>query len=343
MKTVQEALKRATPGTTINLAPGVYREQPSTVRAGTAAAPITIKGPESGYNRSGRYRAIVYGTGLIFNINHSHYVLRGFTIDGQERLANVTYPTQLADVRAFKDRIQERTYNTKLIYIASNDSAHDLTDIVISDMFLSGSGGECVRLRNNAYHNVIENSVIQWCGMRAGKNVGGYAYHNGEGVYIGTSPKSTEQPLHANDRSSQNIVRHNVIHTFGAECFDVKENAHDNRFEDNECRYNDEPASVAGSNIELRGDHNVVRNNVIADSRGWNILIASDNTSFDRGGNTVQGNRFAGASGPSIRTEARENGPICGNSFGATKDTIAGRTRPDPSAPCMPHPQGLSR
>ena len=51
------ALDQATPGTQITLAPGVYREQLATVRDGTPDAPITIKGPESGTDRGGRYQA----------------------------------------------------------------------------------------------------------------------------------------------------------------------------------------------------------------------------------------------------------------------------------------------
>jgi hypothetical protein len=92
LRTIQAALERAEPGTVINLAPGVYREQPVTVRDGSADAPIVIQGPETGQDRAGRYRATVYGTGRIVSINHSHHVLDGFTVDGQERLADVGSP-----------------------------------------------------------------------------------------------------------------------------------------------------------------------------------------------------------------------------------------------------------
>ena len=53
-KTIQHALDDAEPGTTINLAPGEYREQLSTQRDGAPDAPITIKGPETGQDRAGR-------------------------------------------------------------------------------------------------------------------------------------------------------------------------------------------------------------------------------------------------------------------------------------------------
>src|SRR6478735_2071836 len=56
-KTIQKALNLAAPGTTITLAAGVYRESIVTKTAGTASSPITIKGPESGKDVSGRYKA----------------------------------------------------------------------------------------------------------------------------------------------------------------------------------------------------------------------------------------------------------------------------------------------
>ena len=72
------------PGTTINLAAGTYREAVATKTAGTATAPITIKGPETGKDVNGRYKAVLYGLGgRVFSINHSYYTLSGFTIDGQ--------------------------------------------------------------------------------------------------------------------------------------------------------------------------------------------------------------------------------------------------------------------
>ena len=69
------------------------------MRDGTPDAPITIKGPESGKDRAGRYQATLYGTGRIFSIDHSHYVFEGFTIDGQEQLASVAVPDRPGDHR----------------------------------------------------------------------------------------------------------------------------------------------------------------------------------------------------------------------------------------------------
>lgn len=337
LRTIQSALTRAGPGTTITLAPGIYREQPVTRHDGAPGAPITIKGPEAGTDRAGRYKATLFGTGRVFSINNSYYSLDGFTIDGQEKLANAPFPSDLSAVDTFKNRVQAKVADSRLIYIGAADDARDLTGITISNMFLSGAGGECVRLRNNAHGNIITTSVIQYCGM-FGKPGGAdrATYHNGEGVYIGTSPKSKEQPLHKNDASSNNTVSRNVIRTFGAECFDVKENAHDNLFEQNSCSANAEPATFDGSNVELRGYRNTLRGNQILDSAGFNVKIESDNKKYDKGGNILETNVMARAPADAIKIESTApQGQICGNVV-RSPNPADGELPVDPTASCPP-------
>nr|WP_277991254.1 DUF1565 domain-containing protein [Corallococcus macrosporus] len=335
LKTLQAALDKATAGTTINLAAGTYRERPTTKRAGTATAPITIKGPETGKARSGRYKAVLFGTGRIFNIDHSHYVLEGFTIDGQEKLLNASWPTSLSGVSAFKDANTGVVADGRLIYIGSSETSRDITGVVIRDMFLNGAGGECIRMRSNAHHNEIANSVIQWCGLYAKSSSDGYRYHNGEGVYIGTSPKSTDQPMYANDTSSFNNVRDNTIHTYGSECLNVKENAHDNTFARNDCRYNDEPLEYLGSLVELRGHHNVLDSNVLAVSRSYALKMKSDSDAYDLGGNSATNNTFQQATGAFIRNDNdAAQATFCGNTFDTTAPVVTGTSVGTPTAPC---------
>jgi hypothetical protein len=134
-----------------------------TVRAGTPDAPIWIKGPESGPDPAARHRAVLYGTGRVVSIDHSHYVLDGFTIDGQEKLANVAFPTDLAAIEAFKNSVQPQVSDGRLVDVGADDNCG-----------LHAKADEQQRSR----------------------------YHNGEGVYIGTSPKSKDQPMHQDDGSS---------------------------------------------------------------------------------------------------------------------------------------------
>jgi Bacterial Ig-like domain/Protein of unknown function (DUF1565) len=337
-RSIQKALDLAQPGTTINLLPGEYHEAPVTKIAGTAAAPITVKGPETGKAVSGRYKAVLYSLGgRAFSINHSYYTLDGFTIDGQPNIPRSAYPTvtALSQIRSFKDSVQSKAVNSKLIYVGASTTLFDIVGTTISNMFLNGSGGECVRFRDRAANSLVVDSVIQWCGMLGqGDDVSQYKYHNAEGVYIGTSPKSTDQPLAANDTSNTIVVRNTTINTFGSECFEVKENAHHNRLENSDCGFNDEPSSFQGSNVELRGDHNTVLDSRLSNSRSWNLKLASDSATYDRGGNTAQGSAFSGAATYAIINRQTGSGPFCGNTFTGAVSDPSGNSIGTPTAPC---------
>ena len=230
--------------------------------------------------------------------------------------------------------MQPQVTDSRLIYVGAGEQTRDLTGVTITNMFLSGAGGECVRLRNNAHDNAVTDSVIQYCGM-FGKEEDDdrAAYHNGEGVYIGTSPNSEGQPLAEGDGSSNNLVARNVIRTFGSECFNVKENAHGNVFEDNTCSDNTEPVEFSGSNIELRGHDNVVRNNSISDSAGFSVKIASEDR-YDRGGNVVENNRIAGAVIALELDSDLPQGRMCGNTVAARSLVAEDEPVTDLSAPC---------
>jgi hypothetical protein len=344
LRTIQAGLEKAAPGTEISLAPGVYREELTTVHDGTADHPITIKGPETGTDRAGRYKATLYGTGRVISINNSYYRLDGFTVDGQEKLEGTTFPTDITAMTAFKDRVQSNVADGRLVYIGAADTARDLTGITLSNMFFNGAGGECVRMRNNAHDNAITDSVIQYCGLY-GKGSGAKraVYHNGEGIYIGTSPNSDDQPMHANDGSSHNVVTGNIVRTYGSECFDVKENAHDNVFEDNVCVGNTEPADNDGSNVELRGFANIVRNNQISDSAGVSVKIKADGKKYDKGGNVVQNNRISGSAAALMLDSEIAQGSMCGNVVSTATvvdadddDDDAAAAPADITAPCPP-------
>jgi hypothetical protein len=334
LRSIQTALTLANPGTQINLAPGVYREQLQTVRDGTQDAPIVIKGPESGTDRAGRYQATLYGTGRIVSVDHSWYRFEGFTIDGQEKLANVPFPTVLAGIDAWKDSVQPQVSDSRLIYVGAGEEVRDVTGVTITNMFLSGGGGECVRIRNNAHDNAVTDSVIQYCGMFGKEGDDDRAaYHNGEGVYIGTSPNSGDQPLAEGDGSANNTVARNVIRTFGSECFNVKENAHDNVFSDNTCSDNAETVEFSGSNIELRGYNNTIRNNSISNSAGFGLKIASEDR-FDKGGNVFENNRLAGAVIALELDTDLPQGRMCGNTVQAQSLVAEDEPLTDLTTPC---------
>jgi hypothetical protein len=226
------------------------------------------------------------------------------------------FPGALAAVKPFKDGIQSKVADSSLIFIGASDAARGIAGVVINDMALEHAGGDCVRIANGAHNNIIEQSTIAWCGMKANPLPGAFTYHNGEGVYVGTSPKSTDRAMHADDNTGDNLITNNVINTYGSECLDVKENSHDNTFRNNTCGYNDEPLMYHGSNIEIRGYRNTLTNNTIVGSMGYGLKLASDSAAYAQGGNVVSGNKFSGDTGnPVVNRQITAQGQFCGNTF----------------------------
>jgi hypothetical protein len=318
LHTIQAALDRATPGVVIHLGAGTYREAPHTTVAGTSSAPITVEGPEHGYAATKRFRAVLYTTGHGFSVENSYYVLKGFTIDGQEALEadhpRSTWPRRFHRIDAFKDSVKGTTVDDRLVFIAAADGQPAVTGTVVNDMYLIGAGSECVHIREASTRSLITHSVIRYCGMHPKEHAGAFRYHNGEGVYIGTSPKSTTESMYADDRTANNRVVDTRIRTFGSECFDVKENAYGNALIDSVCADNTEPLQYGGSNVELRGYNNRIAGTTIRASSGDGVKIASDSPSYDRGGNSIVGDTFRGQAGMAITSRSHvAQGTICGN------------------------------
>jgi chitodextrinase len=130
-------------------------------------------------------------------------------------------------------------------------------------------------------------------------------------------------------------VKNSTINTFGSECFEVKENAHHNRLENSDCGFNDEPLSFKGSNVELRGDHNLVLNSRVSGSRSWNVKLMSDAPAYDLGGNAVQKSSFGGAAGAAIHNEQSTAGSShCGNTFATSPAADGAPSIGNPAQPC---------
>ena len=117
--------------------------------------------------------------------------------------------------------------------------------------------------------------------------------------------------MHRDDGSSNNLITRNVIQTFGSECFNVKENAHDNVFSDNVC----------------------TGNNEISGSAGYTLKIKTDDDEYDKGGNVVENNRLSGSAAALMIESEAAQGPMCGNVV-ATRVMVDGDFAGDLTAPC---------
>ena len=280
---VQAALDRAQPGDTVRLAPGVYRESIRSVRGGAPNAPITLTGPG----------ATLVSDKHVIDIDHPWITVTDLAVYGQPGIPWDAYPADpsLQEARAFKEAQQGRAVDSRLVYVGANTAG--VHDVVLDRLILRGAGGECVRMRSNAANNRVQNSVIDWCGMFA-KAKNEDPFHNGEGVYVGTSPKSTGQPMPGTDQSQRNWVTGNRIATWGSECFNVKEAATRNVFQGNSCTGSIETTN--GSLVELRGPGNVATGNTYGATAGQVVKVKAD-PGFSAAGNQVDQPGAASAPG----------------------------------------------
>jgi hypothetical protein len=249
---LQDALNRAQPGDVIALAPGDYRGAVKSVRDGTKAKPISICGPKTAVLRGTEYDQ------RIFEINHDHLVLDGFTIDGQ-------FGADPAD---------KNSYAGKLIYAIGTKKGDGPSDNRFLNMTFKNAGGECVRLRYFAERNEIANSVFRVCGLYDFKfDEGG---KNGEAIYIGTAPEQQGMngaPDAQKDGSDGNWVHDNDFVTKGNECVDIKENSSKNLVESNVCTGQRDKES---GGFDSRGNRNTFRFNTSFKNKGAGIRFGGD-------------------------------------------------------------------
>ena len=285
-KTIQKAIDVASPGSTINLLPGEYRQDFITKRSGTTDYPITLKGPKEAIIKGG-------GNGRVIEINHDHIVLDGFTVDGHHALNN-----------------SQDDYRDKLIYAQGKKQHDGVSGLKIYNMTITNAGGECVRLRYYAQNNEIAYNSITNCGNHDYQfDDGG---KNGEGIYIGTAPEQRsdgKNPTKDNDESNSNWVHHNYFDTQGNECVDIKENSKYNIVENNTCTGQQDPES---GGLDARGGSNIFRYNEIYDNEGAGVRIGGDsvgeNINNDVYENTIRNNKKGG-----IKIMEVPQGKICGN------------------------------
>lgn len=289
IQTIQLAVDKAQPGDTINLAPGIYLQDFITRTDGIEGQPITITGSPDAVIKGG-------GRGRIIEVNHSHVVLNGFTIDGLWGNAN-----------------SAKGYREKLLYVQGRGKQSGVEGSKITNMHLTNAGGECVRLRYFAKNNEIAYNTIQNCGVRDFK-FGGMSKKNGEGIYIGTAPEQTKDgknPTSDIDASANNHIHHNVINTKGNECVDIKEGSTQNMIENNSCTGQVDPKSAG---LDSRGSQNVFRYNQIFGNQGAGVRLGGD-TPSDGNNNEVYGNNIYDNAGGGIKIQAEEQQKICGNTM----------------------------
>ncbi len=172
-------------------------------------------------------------------------------------------------VRAFKDSVQSRAVNSKLVYVGADRRPPTTSPARASPTCSSTAPAASAAVpqpRSCLARRQLGDPVVR--DVRAGRRQRpSTATTTARASTSARAPNRPTSRYYANDTSNGVVIRDSVVHTFGAECFEVKENANDNRIEDSDCGFNDEPLSFKGSNIELRGDHNLIRRTAVHDSR----------------------------------------------------------------------------
>ncbi|HEU5102697.1 MAG TPA: DNRLRE domain-containing protein [Roseiflexaceae bacterium] len=285
LQSIQHALDLAQPGDTVVLAAGVYLQDFVSRRDGTAAAPITIKGPADAVVKGG-------GKSRIAEINHDHVTLEGFTFDGLWGSADT-----------------KKGFREKLLYVVGTAPNDGVTGLKVLRMTFRNAGGECLRMRYFAQHNEIGYSRFESCGVHDFKFKAGK--RNGEAIYIGTAPEQRsngENPTAVPDQSSANWIHHNSFDTQGNECVDIKESSSANLVEYNICTGQQDPKS---GGFDARGSGNIFRHNESYGNRGAGIRLGGDGAS-DGIDNQVYDNNLHDNQGGAIKVERRPQ-QLCGN------------------------------
>ncbi|WP_121823351.1 DUF1565 domain-containing protein [Halostella salina] len=256
VRTIGRALERARPGTTVQLAPGEYRELLRTRRDGEPDAPITVTGPPEAVIRPplGVYNAV--------RIDHNHFHLRGVTING------------LVDPeRKYEDYRVWIPWCVSITPLRRRDEGLEyLRDIVVEPSRIGNSAQGLIQVERVRNASIGNFEVIGPAGMQFDPRVDNHEVgHIREIVYVG-SPEVHRGEDHYKyetlDRS-RDIRIHHIDNSEGYahnELVDVKLGSSDITVEyctDRNAGHNSE--GVVNAAIDVKGNDCTVRWNDIGE------------------------------------------------------------------------------
>lgn len=193
--TIQHALDVAVAGDTIWLNNGNYDENLTSVRSGTAGSPITITGTTGAVFRGG-------GNARSFEVNHSHIVVDGITLDGLHNPGAPGVSGSYRDKMIYAVPSGAEPFTTTPAYLAG---------IKVLNCDVKNTLGEALRFK---FVTDVEVGYIRVRDCGLGDYTFGGGGDNGEGVYIGTSPSQLGGTVV--DEST-----FHVHHIDGADCSEV--------------------------------------------------------------------------------------------------------------------------
>lgn len=331
LRSIQKAIEIAHPGDTIYIQDGEYDESIQTVRAGTAADPITITGSEN---------AVIQGGSepyFVFMIRHSHIHLRGLTINGLQNPDKADDPS---------------SYMQTLIHsLPPFDTDEYLENLVIAPAGIGNAGRSLMVINRSKNLEIGPTKVIGLAG--AEYNLGDIENHVGEIVYLGKPPgtalgieEKPDYPWRSLDET-RHIHIHHIDNSDGhphSELVNTKLGTRDVLIEycsDGGGSQNTEPrpsasirfqsynATVRWSELQYGHGYGI---HVQAGSKG--ILSEVDDPAVSQDtigtGHSIYGNRITGFDDGPLRFDATtpdEQKLICGND-------LPDSTERSPTKPC---------
>jgi hypothetical protein len=289
-RTIQAALNLANSGDRVLLGAGHYLQDVVSVRSGTLSRPIIIEGPST---------AIIQGSGRsshVFDINHDHLHLQGFTVDGK-----------VVDANGNTD------YREKLIYVHGKEVHRGPSGLLIQGMTFRNAAGECLRLRYFIRWADVGFNHFENCGVDDFQLNGGSK--NGEAIYLGTSSTQWgdgKNPSSDADVSAYNRIHHNTFITRGNECIEIKEGSRENLLEYNDCSGQRDPNS---GGYGVRGDANIIRYNKSWNNKGAGIRIGGHTVDGQVYGtnNSIYNNQFQDNDNGTIKFQVSPQAQVCEN------------------------------
>jgi len=307
LRTVSEALDRARPGQTVELAPGEYRELVRTQRNGEPDAPITVTGPPEAVVRPG---GDVNDAVLI---EHSHFHVRGVTIDGL-----VDPDRKFEDYRAWIPRCVNVTPRNR-----RDEGVEYLRDVVVEPSRLGNGARALIQVERVRDADIGNFEVIGPAGMQFDPRVANHEVgHIREIVYVGSPEVHRGEDYYGYDTldRSRNIRIHHIDNSAGYEhneLVDVKLGSSDVTVEyctDRNGGHNTEGAVSAA--LDVKGNDCTVRWNDVGETPlpvsfgAWAPSSDVDGGDWSQN-NAVYGNRFHDfAAGPFRLRNEGDIGPV---------------------------------
>jgi Protein of unknown function (DUF1565) len=267
LRSLTAALARTEPGQVIFLLPGDYWEDPKTVRAGRADAPIRVIGSANAVIRGRR-------TGQdsrLFEVFHSHVHLEGFAIDGLHA------PEQSDPLLRYRE---------KLLFVVGPQPDSGPLGVRIIGMQFRNAGGECVRLKFGVRQAEFAWNQVSQCGQYYFFTLPPLDKKTGEALYIGTAPE--QLPDTRPDTTGENWVHHNVLNANGNECVDIKEFSTGNLVEYNDCTGQ---LDTESGGFDARANENIYRYNLSYNNYGAGLRLGGDTSDQGRN-NDIYYNAF---------------------------------------------------